>query len=933
MKQTILVVDDSSIARSLLKEILSEEGYEVILAESGLEMLSSLKSRLPDLILLDIHLGDMNGLEVCKLIKADSKTKDIPIILISGTANAHEWAQGLQLGAVDCILKPFNSMELVVRIHAHLALSQTNKLLKQTETRLQLLSDTIDITPEGIYWVDIEGRFIYANSSAYTMLGYTLEELQKLRVCDINLNMTSKRWKQFWEVLRVKKNVNQESVHYRRDGSAFPVEVSTTYIRFGEDEYINGFVRDITKRKQIEESLQASEHQLQTFISNAPTAIAMFDRELHYLAYSERWLEDYGLTDQNLIGKHHYDIFPSIRANEFWIEVHKRCLAGEDIKKDEDHFIGLDGKQEWLRWNVCPWRLSDGSVGGIIMLTESITARKLAEKTLKESEERSRIFFERQLVGMAITSTTKGWLQVNARICEMLGYSEEELKKLTWAELTYPDDLVADNAQFARLLKGEIDDYTIEKRFVRKDAKIVYTNLAVACVRTSNGSVDYVLALVEDITKRKQAEQELRIAKEKVEESERTLRAIYENSQDAIVITQNSEIAMVNQAYLDLLGFEDKDEVIGKSFINNISPKEHERIKQLHQKRNTGAEAPNFYETLGIRKNGEEFPFDVKVGMFEINNQKFTIAIVRDISDRKKSELELERHRNKLEELVQERTLDLIDTIQRLKETQSQLIQSEKLASLGILTAGIAHEINNPINYINSSILSLEMLANELIDIIKTYETITPENIQEKLKEIKESMNLSDTIEGVTVLSNNIKVGAKKTADIVKSLRIFSRSDSDIPILSDINENIDSTLILLHNQYNDRIKIIKNYERIPLVNCYPGKLNQVFMNLLANAIQAIEDQGTITIKTLHMPSGFPDFKKECIFISIRDTGKGIPLEIRNKVFEPFFTTKEIGKGTGLGLSISYGIIEQHKGKMEFTSSVVKGTEFKLYLPL
>jgi signal transduction histidine kinase len=105
------------------------------------------------------------------------------------------------------------------------------------------------------------------------------------------------------------------------------------------------------------------------------------------------------------------------------------------------------------------------------------------------------------------------------------------------------------------------------------------------------------------------------------------------------------------------------------------------------------------------------------------------------------------------------------------------------------------------------------------------------------------------------------------------------------------------------------------------------------MNLLANAIQAIEDQGTITIKTLHMPSGFPDFKKECIFISIRDTGKGIPLEIRNKVFEPFFTTKEIGKGTGLGLSISYGIIEQHKGKMEFTSSVVKGTEFKLYLPL
>ncbi len=806
MKQNILVVDDSTIARSLLKEILSEEGYGVLLAESGLEMLSSLKSHLPDLILLDIHLGDMNGLEACTLIKGDSKTKDIPIILISGTANAKEWAQGLQLGAVDCVLKPFNSMELVVRIHAHLALSQTNKLLKQTETRLQLLSDTIDITSDNVYWLNVEGRFIYVNASACKMLGYSQEELQNLHISNISVNATPERWNEIWQLLREKKNITLETLHRRKDGSLFPVEISSTYIRVGDIEYVNGFARDITERKQI-------------------------------------------------------------------------------------------------------------------------------EKTLKDSEERLRLFFERQLVGMAITSTTKGWLQVNSRICEMLGYSQEELKERTWEELTFPDDLAADNVQFERLLKGNIDDYTLEKRFISKEGNVVYTNLAVACVRISDGSVDYVLALVEDITKRKQAEQELIIAKEKVEESERTLRAIYENSQDAIIITQNSKIAMVNQAYLDLLGFDDRDEVIGKFFINNISPKEQERIKQLHQKRNAGLEAPNFYETLGIRKNGEEFPFDVKVGNFEVNDQKFTIAVVRDITERKKSELELERHRNKLEELVQERTLDLIDTIQRLKETQSQLIQSEKLASLGILTAGIAHEINNPINYINSSIVSLESLANELVDVIKTYETITPENILEKLKEIKESINLSDTIEGVTVLSSNIKVGAKKTADIVKSLRTFSRSDSDIPVLSDINENIDSTLILLHNQYSDRINVIKNYERIPLVNCYQGKLNQVFMNLLANAIQAIEGQGTITIKTLHMPSGLPDFKKECVFISIRDTGKGIPLEIRNKVFEPFFTTKEIGKGTGLGLSISYGIIEQHKGKLEFTSVAENGTEFKVYLPI
>ena len=351
----------------------------------------------------------------------------------------------------------------------------------------------------------------------------------------------------------------------------------------------------------------------------------------------------------------------------------------------------------------------------------------------------------------------------------------------------------------------------------------------------------------------------------------------------------------------------------------------------------------DFATEIKISGNGELAELGIAVDRMQKNLKKATEerdnnekALLDDIAKRKQLEIELARHKNRLEELVKERTRDLEETIKRLQETQSQLVQSEKLASLGILTAGIAHEMNNPINYINSSIISLEMLAGDLIEVIKLYETINPENIYTKLDEVKEfkqSIDFSETIEGVTVLSNNIKVGAKKTADIIRSLRIFSRSDNDKLALADINENIDSTLILLHSQYKDRIEIIKKYDKLPMLKCFPGKLNQVFMNLLANAIQAISGNGEIIIKTLYMPSGNSDFKKECIFISIQDNGLGIPLEIQNKIFEPFFTTKEIGKGTGLGLSISYGIIEQHKGKMEFTSEVGKGTEFKIYIPI
>ena len=365
----------------------------------------------------------------------------------------------------------------------------------------------------------------------------------------------------------------------------------------------------------------------------------------------------------------------------------------------------------------------------------------------------------------------------------------------------------------------------------------------------------------------------------------------------------------------------------------------NKKLKDLVNKISHG----DFATEIKISGNGELAELGIAVDRMQKNLKKATEerdnnekALLDDIAKRKQLEIELARHKNRLEELVKERTRDLEETIKRLQETQSQLVQSEKLASLGILTAGIAHEMNNPINYINSSIISLEMLAGDLIEVIKLYETINPENIYTKLdevKEFKENISFSDTLEGVTVLSNNIKVGAKKTADIIRSLRIFSRSDNDKLALADINENIDSTLILLHSQYKDRIEIIKKYDKLPMLKCFPGKLNQVFMNLLANAIQAISGNGEIIIKTLYMPSGNSDFKKECIFISIQDNGLGIPLEIQNKIFEPFFTTKEIGKGTGLGLSISYGIIEQHKGKMEFTSEVGKGTEFKIYIPI
>jgi len=265
----------------------------------------------------------------------------------------------------------------------------------------------------------------------------------------------------------------------------------------------------------------------------------------------------------------------------------------------------------------------------------------------------------------------------------------------------------------------------------------------------------------------------------------------------------------------------------------------------------------------------------------------------------------------------------------KLKEAQNQLVQSEKMASIGQLTAGIAHEINNPINFVSSNISPLK---RDLDDIIKLLELCTKAAKNGELdKECKNIENFKVEIEYDLILTevkqllNGIEEGAKRTMEIVRGLRNFSRLDEGEKKLADINEGIDSTLLMLRNQLKNRIEVIKNYGSLPQFLCYPGKLNQVFMNIINNASQSIEGDGLIEISTW--------FKNKSIFISIKDNGIGMPKKVIDHIFEPFYTTKDVGKGTGLGLSISYGIVQEHKGDIQVKSSPGKGTEFIITLPV
>ncbi|MCG6136346.1 MAG: ATP-binding protein [Nostoc sp. LLA-1] len=291
---------------------------------------------------------------------------------------------------------------------------------------------------------------------------------------------------------------------------------------------------------------------------------------------------------------------------------------------------------------------------------------------------------------------------------------------------------------------------------------------------------------------------------------------------------------------------------------------------------------------------------------------------------------ELELARQHLEQRVEERTQDLQKILQDLKETQGQLIQTEKMSSLGEMVAGIAHEINNPVNFIYGNIQCANEYIKDLLSLLALYQQEYPEAswiITEKIEEI----DLNFLSKDLSSLLASMKMGAQRIREIVLSLRNFSRLDEADMKDVDIHEGIDNTLLILNHRIKNEIVVIKQYGNLPLVECYPAQLNQVFMNIISNAIDALLEQKTqsdknIIIDTLRIDEHY-------IKVTIRDNGAGISPEIINKLFNPFFTTKPVGKGTGLGLSICYQIIDKHKGKIEVFSELEQGTEFIITLPI
>ena len=498
--------------------------------------------------------------------------------------------------------------------------------------------------------------------------------------------------------------------------------------------------------------------------------------------------------------------------------------------------------------------------------------------------------------------------RVNEAACQLFGYSRDELLSMTIYDILVDYSAERGARYWGRLKKMRMHNFETEHR--RKDGRIIPVGVTNNFIEFDGK--EYICSFLRDHAERRRAAEKLEENRRFLLEAQRVAHLgfwvwdIVEN-----VVTWSDELYRIYGLNPEEFG------ASYEGFLDRIHPDDRERVRGLVDGSYQNRTPLDFYHRI-VRSDGTICTLHAhgEVTTDEANNPIRMVGTALDVTELVKAEEEIRKLNAELEQRVQERTAELESTLQRLKETQNQLVLREKMASLGNLVAGVAHEINNPMAAVKSASDVSRRCAQQLKEII------------EQGSSAQVILDNRHFQKAIRLLMKNAEIaveGSDRITKIIRSLKTFARLDVSELDKADIHEGLESTLTLLHHELKNKTEVIRNYGDIPRIYCYPQELNQVFMNLLSNAIQAIEKKGTIRIKT--------STDAENVYVMITDTGKGIPPEKLNKIFDPGFTTKGVGIGTGLGLSISHNIIRKHQGKIAVESTVGKGTKFTITLPI
>lgn len=700
--------------------------------------------------------------------------------------------------------------------------------------------------------------------------------------------------------------------------------------------------RDITKLKKAELALEESKNRYERLFNATGTANSIFNKEYKLILNNELSKKELAKNNVTGIGKTVYEIF----GNEQGEVVKERLERVFNSGTPEIHEIEFSSGNvtKWFSSNYQPLYDENNSVIAIQIVSADITRHKKAEieiSKLSQGIEESPI--------CVIITDKRGIIE----------YANKQFYKLTGYQ---PIDVIGKNPRILNagthpksyykkmwqtILAGKVWNGEFHNK--KANGEFYWEKVIITPIKNKHNQVTHFVALKEDITEKKNLWINLYSAKKRVEESETLFNAFMENVPIFTYIEDKSHKPIYRNSKTWNL-FKEND--YNPFTTNELFSEEQSNILRKAAEKIFNGESQyeeiEFSTNLNNKLLNNIWLKDIKFPIKLPNGETLLGGMAIDITHEKQAKEKLLLYQNDLEKTVNSRTKELKaanqklqsinrnlneqkqvleQTIKDLHKTQAQLVQSEKMASLGILVAGVAHEINNPVNFIYSSLTGLKNNLDYLSDYINLYKNINEDNYKIILDGLsKKEASLDDIFEMFSKSISIIEVGVNRTTKIVKSLKSFAHSDEKEVSVYNVHENLDNTLLILFNQYKNRIEITKEYHKIPNINCYPGQINQVFMNVLMNAIQSIEDEGTILIKTLSL-------NEQQIAIEIHDSGSGISPENLKNIFDPFFTTKKVGKGTGLGLSISYNIIKKHHGEISVKSKLGQGTCFTITLPI
>ena len=798
-------------------------------------------------------------------------------------------------------------------------------------SRIEHLGRLLESGPQPFAMIDLQRRLIEVNEAFCRLVGYQREELLGLPISELTAAGSQVLTRQEQDRILASGKVERLVKEYRRkDGSLVPVELVIDVARdaAGNARGLYAFISDISERIRAERAVRVSERRYRELYDDAPVGYLEIDREGQIECINRTACELLGDEPGGIVGRPLIDFMAAEEREAARRAIEEKLSGARVLRPYRQVLVTRDGRRLPIELRERIHRDDEGRIVGIRCVLRDLSPTEKTEAALVEAERRARALFDGIHDAVFVHDLQGRILDANPAACRQLGYTREELIGMTTEQIDDPEFATGFQQRLEQQLRqGRLNCEGLHRT---KDGRVIPVEITTSTIQYDQQVA--VLAILRDITERRALEEtrkelaqaqdrsarELELKNQALSESEARYRQLTEASLDAIVVADaEGRITLFNPAAESAFGYS-SGEVLGRPlrdlFVNLDTAAPGSDLDADSSTPSPAAEphkglvwdrlVGRTVELSGRRSDGTEFPLEMSLSAVRTEDRIEYLGSIRDQTER--------------------------------QQMRAMLAHTDRLASIGLLSAGVAHEINNPLAYVQNNLAVLQRDLNGLLELLEVYEStrdlVAASNpaLQARIDAVAEEIDWSYIREHLQPILERTREGVKRVANIVGKMRGLARTSLPQWEKVSFTELVESTLEMMRGRLRHlNVEVAVRQEDVELVECVPDQLSQVLLNLLINSLQAIEASGRQEGGRIEVAARLSG---PWVEISVTDNGCGIDPASIDHVFDPFYTTKPVGEGTGLGLAISHGIVTGHGGRLEVSSRPGEGTTFRILLP-